>query len=427
MRVSETITRKGFFWKAGHEDKKVSGTLKIEDSGVSELEIIGSLTDENPIAFGAEIESNFLIYGQIDNDNYATLYNCYYKKRTHSLTSGISTSIIKARTSLLGIASDEENPQITYKAIYFELEDLSPWIDVSGFKIILPHDQKRFLVDFSLPSQVEANLTGIGKFKIEFNANYPVGFKTEINLKQTTALKIYPESPIKIEESIEIISKIQHFVMLATQSSLTLKNVKAILSSEEENTEDKSLPVIVQWYYQSLPFHEQSSSKNKKDALFTISDITKNIDTRLNKWLEIYKKSQPSIRLYFSAITGAHKYGENTYLSLSQAAESYHRTISENKKLTFKQRIEELTKPFQHLYKFDTDLFLEKTTHTRNYLTHYNEDIKSKAATGVELYFLNKKLQDLMTLNLLKDIGFTDDEIEKISKKAGLLRDDTSD
>ncbi|MCY1360480.1 hypothetical protein D9M68_619550 [compost metagenome] len=94
------------------------------------------------------------------------------------------------------------------------------------------------------------------------------------------------------------------------------------------------------------------------------------------------------------------------------------------KKLSFKQRIRALIEPFAHLCKFDVDSFLDTTTNTRNYLTHYNEDIKSKSATGLELYFLNRKLKDLMTLNLLKDIGFTPDELNKISNQAGFLRDD---
>lgn len=425
MRVPETIIRKGFFWKAGHEDHQVSGTLKIEDGGESELEIIGNLTANTGIdhIFSSELESNFLIYGKIDKDNYTTLYNCHYKKRTHSLTSGIITSTIKSRKTLLGVASDEEAPKITYKSVYFELEDISPWIDISGFKLVLPHNQKRFLIDFTLPEEIEANLHGIGSFKIEFNANYPANFKTEVTTRQTTAFKIYPKSPIKIEDSIEIIGKIQHFLMLATQHTLTLKNTKAILFTGEEYSDQEVPRTIVQWYYESSPFQEASKQKSKEDALFTISEITSTLESRLNIWLQIYEKCQTPIRLYFSAITGDHKYSESLYLSLSQSAESYQRITSGNKNLTFKQRLNELTTPFIHLCKFNIDLFLETATFTRNYFTHYNEEIKDKAATGLDLYILNKRLKDLITLSLLRDVGFTDEEIENISKKSKLLHD----
>ena len=423
MKISEPVIRKGFFWKAGHEGHKVSGTLMAKDGGGVELEIIGRLNEDVMSIFNHELESNFLVYGQLDSDNYATLYNCYYRKNKNSLTSGVSTSIIKPQVTLLGVAFDEENPRPTYKSVYFELSDISSWIDVSGFKVVLPHNQKRFLIDFTLPEHVEVKLEGIGTFKVEFNANYPTSFKQEINLKQTTIFKIYPNIPIEFERATGVVGKIQHFVMLATQEVINLENVKAILSEGDEKIPEKSLPTIVKWYYESSPF-QSASKRTKVDALFTISKIADKLEPRLNKWFEIYQKAQPALWLYFSSMTGAHRYSESVFLSLSQSAESYQRYMTGEKKLSFKQRMRALTEPFVHLYKFDVDSFLDIATNTRNYLTHYNEDVKSKSATGLELYFLNKKLKDLMTLNLLKDTGFTPDELIEISNQAGLLRDE---
>lgn len=267
-------------------------------------------------------------------------------------------------------------------------------------------------------------LEGIGVFKIEFNANYPIGFKQEIKLRQTTAFKIYPSTPINIEKATEIISKIQHFVMLSTQEVLNLENVKAILSADNEEISEKTLPIIVKWYYQSRPFQSTPEKGKREDVLFTLSTVANNLEPRLNKWFEIYQKAQPALWLYFSSMTDAHRYSESAFLSLSQSAESYQRYMTGEKKLSFKQRIRALIEPFAHLCKFNIDSFLDTTTSTRNYLTHYNQDIKGKSAIGLDLYFLNKKLKDLITLNLLKDIGFTPDELDKISNQAGFLRDD---
>lgn len=424
MKVSEPIIRKGFFWKAGQEDHKVSGTLTITNGGIAELEIIGNLNQDDGFIFEGELESNFLVYGQLDKDNYASLYNCYYKRKTNSLTSGISTSVIKPRVSLLGVAFEENEPVITYKSVYFELTDISSWVDISGFKILRPHEQKRFLIDFTMPDNIEIALNDIGSFSIEFNASHSLGFSQEITARQTTAFKIHPQAPISIEKATDIISKIQHFIMLATQETLSIENVKAILTPDQDEQACDPQKIIVKWYYESSPFQSDSKTTKRDSVLFTLSSISSDLELRLNKWLEIYEKAQPSIWLYFSSVTGAHRYSESTFLSLSQAAESYQRNISGNKKINFQQRIAELIKPFSHLCKFDIDNFLELTKHTRNYLTHYNEDIKSKSAKGLELYFLNKKLKDVMTLNILKDIGFSPDELEKISNQAGFLRDD---
>ncbi|MHA6493145.1 ApeA N-terminal domain 1-containing protein [Pseudomonas borbori] len=421
MRVPEDIVRKGMFWKAGCENRKTAGVLTIKNGGMSELELIGSLEEDDLYGVSGEITNSFTVCGQIDNDNFTTLYGCFYKRKSHSLTSGISTSILKSSRALLGIAPVDTDDQFSYKSIYFEMENIESWIDITGFKIIKPHNVDKFLVEYELPPHIEATLPNVGRVKIDFNIGIPFRFISEVNLKQTAAIKIYPEAPMKINDAAVVISKIQHFIIFATQKALPLRNVKAILSEDDSSADEISH--IIKWYYESSPFQSDSKNLEKENQLFTLSEVSTNLESYLKNWFSIYQKAQPSLMLYFSVVSGAHKYGESINLSISQAAETYQRKMSGNKNLTFRQRIEEFVCPFSALCDFDIGSFLESTVNTRNYLTHYNENIKNKSASGIDLYFLNKKIQDFMTLNLLKDIGFDFSLIEQISKERNLLSD----
>ena len=55
--------------------------------------------------------------------------------------------------------------------------------------------------------------------------------------------------------------------------------------------------------------------------------------------------------------------------------------------------------------------FIEKVVNTRNYLTHYDEELKEYAVFGEDLYLLTQKLRICAGVCLLKKVGFDSEEI----------------
>lgn len=53
----------------------------------------------------------------------------------------------------------------------------------------------------------------------------------------------------------------------------------------------------------------------------------------------------------------------------------------------------------------DSSEFIGNVVDTRNYLTHYDNGLLSKAISGVELYYINRRLQILMITLLLSVMG----------------------
>lgn len=59
---------------------------------------------------------------------------------------------------------------------------------------------------------------------------------------------------------------------------------------------------------------------------------------------------------------------------------------------------------------------------TRNYLTHYSENLESFSVEGKTFGNFVKKLELIFTLHFLKIIGFTEEEIKLACKKNLPLR-----
>lgn len=51
---------------------------------------------------------------------------------------------------------------------------------------------------------------------------------------------------------------------------------------------------------------------------------------------------------------------------------------------------------------------------TRNYLTHYDHKLEKKAASGQNLWSLCQKMEAILQLHLLKELGFNESEINSV-------------
>ena len=58
---------------------------------------------------------------------------------------------------------------------------------------------------------------------------------------------------------------------------------------------------------------------------------------------------------------------------------------------------------------------IRKIVDTRNYLTHYSEELESKSAKGRELLDICLKMEVIFQLCLLRDVGLTAAEVSEIA------------
>ena len=203
-----------------------------------------------------------------------------------------------------------------------------------------------------------------------------------------------------------------------------------------------------------------SAVRNKSSHLMVASydDIRADYHHVLKRWFELHETLEPVVELFTQVRRGAAGTITNRFLFLAQALEVYHARSSRfssrvfpksmhtarvhsivqsapnehrewlkdklafSNQKTLAQRLDEIFAQFpietKRLAAGIAD-FSEKVRHTRNYYTHYSEElrVKGKIAEGNEMIRLTFALEGLIGVCLLKDLGIQGKPITQILKR----------
>ena len=471
MRLSESIEKTGFFWLPEEPKNRLPGVLRISESGKITLKISYSLdlsedaTKKFPPGFpleGLEDRNLNRVVGIIDND-LITLDECFYKDGNTSLTGGVSTSTIYANRAFIGVNYDEKE-KISFSEIIFSVDGLDEWLLVSGFQVEPSWKENGGLenvsIHFSPPEEISFNLPDGVELKFTFSWSWPSPNSTEVRINQKAYISLKSKELRPIEYFLDLVSKLHNFLCFAIDKTVSLDSVTCYSSEiTQEIWGEKKDEIPIKVYYRSIPYSEIEPEVHWPDMLFSYRNIADKIEKILTKWLESYEIYEPAFNLYFASMFSGQKYLEWKFLSLAQGIETLHRRssqytempdeefiklkrsilegIPENKKdwlearlkyaneLSLRKRIKQMIKPFKDLFGNgrQRDSFIGKVVDTRNYLTHYDSRLETKAASRESLWELCMKLEALFQLHFLWLIGMDIESIKSIVNENSTLRD----
>lgn len=448
MRIEEEYKKTGYFWLPEKEEKKIPGILSIDDGGKIELEIVGHFND----ALESLNDNDDLsrIIGHIEKDGLVTLDNCFYSKKNVSF-GGISKSKIRANKVFSGAAWGKDEI-VTFNTFSFSVDCLDEWIGISGINVDNEWHSNTATISYSKPEKIVYLLDNGMKLEICFAYTLP-GFPniTEAKITQRAYFRLDSEKLRDLSEFTAIAFKITNLMCFAMDEIVTLNNVSATSSEIQHKLDnDKQYPIPISIYYQSIPFVEKRPKKNWHEMLFNFGTIKTDAQQVLNNWLNAYEYLYPALNLYFSTKTGAQKYLEGKFLALAQGLETYHRrtsseTLMESEsfesmvaeilngcpkehvdwlqgrlmhgnEINLSKRLKRIIEPFKnHLgTSSERTKILRKIVDTRNYLTHYSENLKEDSAKGKDLWILCQKMEAIFNLHFLKVVGFTGEKINGV-------------
>lgn len=448
MRLEEAYVKTGYFWLPEKEDIKIPGTLTISDGGNIELEVVG-LFDDSIESLNSEDDLSRIV-GHIEKDGLVTLDSCFYTKKNISF-GGISKSKVCVNRVLSGVAYEKDEP-FTFNSLSFSVDCFDEWVGISGIKVDRDWENKRATINYEPPLNIAYRLDNGMHLEICFAYTFP-GFPTttEAKITQRAYFKLTSEKLSPLSDFTEVAYKLTSLMCFAIDATVTLKNLIAKSSEIQiEVGEGKSYPASISIYYPSIPFSEKVPKKSWHQMLFGYGQIKSNAQSVFNNWINAYDVIAPALSLYFSTKIGAQKYLDGKFLALAQGLETYHRRTSDEKllgssefeslvstlvencpkqylewlngrlmhgnEINLGKRLKRIIEPFKGRLgssKQRTKL-LRKVVDTRNYLTHYDEDLKSSAAQGRDLWVLCQKMEVILQLHFLKVIGFSDEEIGSV-------------
>jgi len=330
----EEFEYNGIWWLPENPDNKISGILKFHPVEGANLELIGSFKGTKDL--NAFLQPN-IILGVTSNGKIVTLYKCYEFKSHMSMPGFLSSSFI-ASVVFLGHHFEKEE-DIIFDTLSLNYSHLEEWTRITGFQFIkLEIDSKNHLtkheIRYSFPQKVEAKL---GNFNISFDYNFTSGGDRikEVNLKQTTFIKIEPNKPIHFDNyQRNICYHIQNFLSLAIGKAafpLIVKGKNKACKTELSDGRVAYNDILIFYKMKHLP--ELSKKLHPFDMFFSFGDISDNFEKCLRNWFAKAEVLRPVYDLYFGTLYNPSMYLEHEFLSLIQAIESYHRRINDGKYL----------------------------------------------------------------------------------------------
>ena len=456
MRIKEEIKRVGEFWLPASPKNKISGTLLISDGGNTKLELAEPLDSSLSAMFSFNSDNLGRILGHVETDGPVTLDNCYYINNRRSIVRGglIASDIIGVNRVFTGFRY-EKGVSPRFNEFTFSVEGIDEWVGISGIEVDAQFEKSALTISYNRPEDISLDLKDGMQLVITF-AWTPPGFPNaqRAEVTQKTYFKLVSQGARELEEFTSVAQKITAFLCFVMNEIVCLDEMTAFSDNLRETFPDGRTALIpVEIYCPSWPYAKNEPAIDEWDMLFKYEDRQNRVESIINRWIDNYEQITPALDLYFLTKAGTLPTMNLQFLTLVQALEAFHRRTSDEKhmdadeckeickkmigecpeehkdwfrpkllranELTLKNRFERMTEPFGNFMCGERRPQLIKSIKdTRNYLTHYDSDLESKAAKGEGLKFLCRKMNALFRLQFLKLIGFDEQEIDDIVDKS---------
>ena len=440
----------GIWWLPTEPEKQISGTLKFDPTQGAVLDLIGAFKEVKDFNNLSEPK---IILGISSNGKKITLYRCLETKSSLSAP-GLHISSFYIDKIFVGVHFQKVE-DIRFKNLSIHYSHLDEWANISGFNIQF---KEGIRIDYKQPKSIQATINDDLKIFIDISVTYPLMsvVQKEATIEQETYVRVEPSEEKIFEEYLRIMYHIQNFLSIGITEPVHPLIIKGKTEANKTQIEKNEYYPPVDIFY-ALPYTlDISKTIPPFDMLFTFSDIHDQFEQFLKKWLEKVDLLEPVYNLYFGTLYNPHMYVEQHFLSLTEALEIFHRRTSldggkylsdddyknifqvlveaipdsvvkdhkqslKNKlkyghEFSLRKRLKELFEKHDEIFKKfvkDKDRFINTVKDSRNYLIHYDPDLKGKAATGEELYRLTIKLKILLEICLLTEIGFGIKDIDR--------------
>lgn len=424
----EEIKYSGQWWSPANPDNKVQGVLNFNQSTGARLELDGALEGRPNIINGLSFDNTKI-----------TLHDCIVSNPNEFWgNTPIMQSYIYAHRIYLGIHFTQQE-DIKFKVLYCQMSTLNEWLRKSGFSF--EREVGGEVIKYKPPEAISVLINPELRIAIDFWCSSSYRYSA-VNLKQVARVAFHTIKAQSIDDYLRLLHHFRNFLCLATQVSTFSQEISGFVNEELPSSEVKILGQL------DAPI---STKDDVYNSLFTFTDVESKFASCLQNWYKKYEILEPVCQLYFGALYGRFVYLNLKFLCLVQALESYHRRTTTNRELPkeqHKERICNILKSVPNEYKewlskklawsneptlqarletlcdsfaisvnsiiSDKDSFIRKVVDNRNYLTHYVARLKKKTLKGKELFITTETLRAMVEMCLLREVGFSEEEINNL-------------
>ena len=454
--MQEAFELKGFWWLPASPDEQISGVVKFDpDKGITLESIEGFEVQE------LEIGAIDVILGALQNGDEVSLHKCIVLEQVFS--SSIRCTRISARYLIIG-AHFPQCEDLNFKTVTVRYHNLDVW--ARGFCSL----NMKLDNDNEMKKQVTIKTKRLEPLKAQINEEFELSLDIDTSLNHQ--LLPYEEITAKLQHFLsleatqetnwksfqKILARIQDFISFAMNEPTFPTEVKGISEVISEESEGRIYHRSVSLYYSSIR-PERIQRIQTSNMRFSLIQIEQQFESIIKKWFE-KAELLPIYLLYFGNIYSPITYLNLQFLSLVQAVEAYHRRVKGTTDLSpekhqerydaileavpeeyrewVKQRLQHsnevnLRRRLNLLVEEHSDIlvkhigkrkFVSDVVNTRNYFTHYDEELKNKAITEPkQLYVLCEKLKTLIEVCFLAELELSQEQIKRMMHRTMSNRD----
>ncbi len=467
--MEDTFELKGRWWLPESPENEVPGELIYSPEDGVRLELQGDLHVPGDGEFHPPIFRNAgIILGITLKGKEVSLLDCTQHKGNVTLgeTRVIPQTAFRCKYAFIGyhFASSES---VRFQEIRVRFTQLDDWFDQNPFHFEQSNNFSDVNLTYNAPESCQVT---VGEYTISFISVGP-----SLNRPSAGEFSISQKAWIKItsinyernyQEFLPVIRRIQDFLTLGVGIPVFPIEMEGYCASNYKVLENgKIFPFPIQIYY-ARPWQTKKARRiYPAEMVFTLKYLQNRLDYYLQNWFKKADDLKPVLDIYFSLLYRDDIYAEFRFLGLAQAIETYHRRMYGGKyqpddeyiaglykqflqaipdeidgsfrkslvegklryanEYSLRKRLQELIRSLQNILLFsfiadttERNKFIDQVCNTRNYLTHYDIELQSKAATtGEEIYQLQIELRAILDALFLRDIGFAVDGINELLKK----------
>lgn len=453
--LTKAFELRGRWWLPGNENHQIFGILKFDPAADFNLELDGWL-DPNRKPFTAKPFSPPVIHGVTREGVKCSLLKSFERKSTF-YTAGTQTSILHVNLAIIGtfIPSFENT---CFRSSSVRYTNLEAWIGRSGLSQqtdYLKGGKKSWSIAYSSPNivkypvpEIQSTLSFVPWSQMSFD-NYSG------TLSQSESIGIRPKSKKNIEWFLSVAHHLRNLLSLFAAERFFYRSFRLEIERKKLPHFNKMVKMEADLVFRQNYFGEVRSI-GPPEVPFPYPVVRKDLKNILSFWFKGQNVLKPVHDLFFGTMYNLQIGAEFQFLSMTQALESLHRHLHRGRyisKKTYERCKQALTSAIpsgtpndlrealktrikygnehslskrltlmgrnlnaktRQLIHPDYKAFISRCVDTRNYLTHYDPALKTKAMSNLEMFEATFCLRLLLTIYLFKEIGMREQVITEV-------------
>lgn len=439
------------FWKINNTATEYHGDLYLNEESGGIIIYIRIPNERSRLSYFTLPLKIPFITGATLNGAEMTLVNC----TRISTVSKVGTEEVfgyQAQFMLEGICFDKQE-DIKFTKMRISIPGIIQWGSYSNY--ILPDiENKNSLIDLNIiePIEIYSNTDYKLLYYLSFSSPFYL-MEEETILKQIPFLIIETTTKRTLDWFMKKANKMKNMIEIAMGRPLSYGSMVVESSDffyEFEDHQKHIRPIEVIHSYRREVEHKRKEGRVlEHEFLFDLKELK---EANFSQWEDGSTELDPIIELYIDSLYNKNLSVTRHFLNMIQALETYHSRRMAFSLKNYKKRVEKILE-VRHKDFRDADRefllkgcerrqqvtlrsrladlllaefrfffytgnisrhdFPQVITDSRNYYTHYNPRLESKALKGSELVNAFYILRNILEFYLLKELGFQEDFVHK--------------